>query len=118
MRIFSSVPDGLAYVFTALIGFAFLVLLYLLFDWLRLRRRMGQMDEQLATAERERSRNARNLGSMERQKDILQEQLRKANVERESLAHRLAETTGLLTAARDELAQRPAPLEAIASVAS
>jgi len=111
MRIFSSVPDGLAYVFTALIGFAFLVLLYLLFDWLRLRRRMGQMDEQLATAERERARNARNLGSMERQKDILQEQLRKAHVERESLAHRLAETTGLLTAARDELAQRPASVE-------
>ena len=65
MPMFSRVPDWLAYVFTALIVFAILVLIFLLIDWLRLRRQLAELSERLAMVTRERDRNIRTLGSMD-----------------------------------------------------
>ena len=79
MPMFSSLPDWVAYLFTALIIFAFLVLIYLLIDWLRLQRQMRKLREELEHATRERDRNARIMGSMDRQKALLQDQVQKAN---------------------------------------
>ena len=103
MPMFSSLPDWVAYLFTALIIFAFLVLIYLLIDWLRLQRQMRKLREELEHATRERDRNARIMGSMDRQKALLQDQVQKANDQVDTLTRRLAETTGLLSAARLEL---------------
>lgn len=103
MPMFSSLPDWVAYLFTALIIFAFLVLIYLLIDWLRLQRQMRKLREELEHATRERDRNARIMGSMDRQKALLQDQVQKASDQVDTLTRRLAETTGLLSAARLEL---------------
>ncbi len=103
MPMFSSLPDWVAYLFTALIIFAFLVLIYLLIDWLRLQRQMRKLREELEHVTRERDRNARIMGSMDRQKALLQDQVQKANDQVDTLTRRLAETTGLLSAARLEL---------------
>ena len=103
MPMFSSLPDWVAYLFTALIIFAFLVLIYLLIDWLRLQRQMRKLREELEHATHERDRNARIMGSMDRQKALLQDQVQKSNDQVDTLTRRLAETTGLLSAARLEL---------------
>ena len=103
MPMFSSLPDWVSILFTLLILFALGMLIYLLFNWLGLQKQLRKLRAELERVTRERDRDARTLGSLDRQKTVLQSQLQKANDEIDTLTRRLAETTGLLSAARAEL---------------